>query len=163
MTENNEKDIIEMQLDEIEKYVFNSSKHKLDTYSLAMIRAMLLANQKVVKSNEEIVLGNEKLVLEIKNKIKGSIKSEQNYYYDALSAFWGQAGRLAFPCLAVIAISVLFYWYKTEERKTQELYQDAERIIILSEKLRDEKPKIYKEYMLEQAVTNYNNSKEGKK
>jgi hypothetical protein len=91
----------------------------------------------------------------IADKVKGRIFHENNYYYDALSAFWGQAAKFAFPCLAVMVMSVLVYWYITEEREAQEMYQDAEKIIILSEKLRDEKPKIYKEYMLEQAISSY--------
>lgn len=149
---------IDEQLSKIENEVFISTKHKLDTYSLSMVRATLLANELLAKSNNKVEISNEQLIQEVKDKIKGSITTEQNVYYDAISAFWGNAGKYSFPSLAFIVLVYFLFTYLEDTRKENTLYKDSERVVLSAKLLEQKKPEVYKEFFSE-AVENLNSNK----
>lgn len=150
---------IDEQLSKIENEVFISTKHKLDTYSLSMVRATLLANELLAKSNNNVEISNEQLIQEVKDKIKGSITNEQNVYYDAVSAFWGNAGKYSFPSLAFIVLVYFLFSYLEDTRKEKTLYKDSERVVLSAKLLEQKNPEVYKEFFSEPVKTlNTNNN-----
>lgn len=88
---------IDEQLSSIEKEVFNTTKQKIDSYSLAVIRANLMANERLAQTNKEL-----------SDKIKSSIKTN-NYHdltpFSALMLRWGWGLWVTF----ILIVLVLFY------------------------------------------------------
>lgn len=110
------------------------------------------------ESNETLKTSNEKLLEEVSAKIKGSISMEQNVYYDAISAFWGNAGKYSFPSLAFIVLVYFLFTYLEDTRKENTLYKDSERVVLSAKLLEQKKPDVYKEFFSE-AVENLNSNK----
>jgi hypothetical protein len=101
---------IDEQLSSIEKEVFNTTKQKIDSYSLAVIRANLMANERLAQTNKEL-----------SDKIKSSIKTN-NYHdltpFSALMLRWGWGLWLSF---FLIALVLCYPIYSSNQKELLEL------------------------------------------
>lgn len=101
---------IDEQLSSIEKEVFNTTKQKIDSYSLAVIRANLIANERLAQTNKEL-----------SDKIKSSIKTN-NYHdltpFSALMLRWGWG---LWVSLFLVALVLCYPIYSTNEKELMKL------------------------------------------
>ena len=101
---------IDEQLSSIEKEVFNATKQKIDSYSLAVIRANLMANERLAQTNKEL-----------SDKIKSSIKTN-NYHdltpFSALMLRWGWG---LWVTLFLIALVLCYPIYSSGLRELDKL------------------------------------------
>lgn len=126
---------VEKRLKTIENELFKVTNHKLDSYSLALIRATILANEPFVQSNEVLSA-----------KMKSTLKTEHYYFYNPVSAWFGLAAKLFFPSVTVAILGILIYWSVRESREEVELYKQARSIVFWSEDFRKVNPKLYNQF-----------------
>lgn len=111
---------IDEQLSSIEKEVFNTTKQKIDSYSLAVIRANLMANERLAQTNKEL-----------SDKIKSSIKT--NNYHDltpftALMLRWGWGLWVTFFSIVLIFCYPIYSSHLRElDKLRQVIMYDSEK------------------------------------
>ena len=126
---------VEKRLKTIENELFKSTNHKLDSYSLALIRATILANEPLIQSNEQLSA-----------KMKSTLKTEHYYFYNPVSAWFGLVAKFLFPSVTVAFLGILIYWSVRENREEVELYKQAQSIVFWSEDFRRANPKLYNQF-----------------
>ncbi len=126
---------VEKRLKTIENELFKSTNHKLDSYSLALIRATILANEPLIQSNEQLSA-----------KMKSTLKTEHYYFYNPVSAWFGLVAKFFFPSVTVAFLGILIYWSVRENREEVELYKQAQSIVFWSEDFRRANPKLYNQF-----------------
>lgn len=126
---------VEKRLKTIENELFKSTNHKLDSYSLALIRATILANEPLIQSNELLSI-----------KMKSTLKTEHYYFYNPVSAWFGLVAKLFFPSVTVAFLGLLIYWSVRESREEVEIYRQARSIVLWSEDFRRANPKLYDQF-----------------
>lgn len=126
---------VEKRLKTIENELFKVTNHKLDSYSLALIQATILANEPLVQSNEVL-----------SEKMKSTLKTEHYYFYNPVSAWFGLVAKFFFPSVTVAFLGVLIYWAVRENREDTELYKQARSIVVWSEDFRGVNPKLYNQF-----------------
>jgi hypothetical protein len=93
-------------IEDIKHQIFKETGEKLDSYSLAIIRAGLIANEKVIDSNKTLL-----------ERINNSIKP-QVYHLNGLSSWqllqfrWGWSWAVLFGLIILIGA----YLYRTEPK-----------------------------------------------
>lgn len=134
---------VEKRLKTIENELFKSTNHKLDSYSLALIRATILANEPLIQSNEQL-----------STKMKCTLKTEHYYFYNPVSAWFGLVAKFFFPSVTVAFLGILIYWLVRENREDTELYKQAQSIVFWSEDFRRANPKLYNQFF-RKPIDNY--------
>jgi hypothetical protein len=134
---------VEKRLKTIENELFKATNHKLDSYSLALIRATILANEPLIQSNEQLSA-----------TMKNILKTEHYYFYNPVSAWFGLAAKFFFPSVTVAFLGVLIYWSVREIREDTELYKQAQSIVFWSEDFKRANPKLYDQFF-RKPIENY--------
>lgn len=134
---------VEKRVKTIENELFKATNHKLDSYSLALIRATILANEPLIKSNEQL-----------SKKMKSTLKTEHYYFYNPISAWFGLVAKFFFPSVTVAFLGILIYWLVRENREDTELYKQAQSIVFWSEDFRRANPKLYNQFF-RKPIDNY--------
>jgi hypothetical protein len=97
---------IDEQIKVIEKEIFDKTNYKLDSYTLAIIRANLLGNEKLAQNRT-----NTRSWINVSPRIE--LKKVTNVFVDEYSSLLHSIGFTVFPCI-ILFFSVITYFFMQE-------------------------------------------------
>jgi hypothetical protein len=97
---------IDEQIKVIEKEIFDKTNYKLDSYTLAIIRANLLGNEKLAQNRT-----NTRSCINVSPRIE--LRKVTNVFVDEYSSLLHSIGFTVFPCI-VLFFSVITYFFMQE-------------------------------------------------
>lgn len=97
---------IDEQIKVIEKEIFDKTNYKLDSYTLAIIRANLLGNERLAQNRT-----NVSSWLNVSPRIE--LRKVTNVFVDEYSALLHSIGFTIFPCI-ILFFSVITYFFVQE-------------------------------------------------
>ena len=97
---------IDEQIKVIEKEIFDKTNYKLDSYTLAIIRANLLGNEKLAQNRT-----NTRSWINISPRIE--LRKVTNVFVDEYSSLLHSIGFTVFPCI-ILFFSVITYFFMQE-------------------------------------------------
>lgn len=97
---------IDEQIKDIEKEIFDKTNYKLDSYTLAIIRANLLGNEKLAQNRT-----NTRSWINISPRIE--LRKVTNVFVDEYSSLLHSIGFTVFPCI-ILFFSVITYFFMQE-------------------------------------------------
>ena len=97
---------IDEQIKVIEKEIFDKTNYKLDSYTLAVIRANLLGNEKLAQNRT-----NTRSWINVSPRIE--LRKVTNVFVDEYSSLLHSIGFTVFPCI-VLFFSVITYFFMQE-------------------------------------------------
>jgi hypothetical protein len=125
---------IDEQIKVIEKEIFDKTNYKLDSYTLAVIRANLLGNEKLAQNRT-----NTRSWINVSPRIE--LRKVTNVFVDEYSSLLHSIGFTVFPCI-VLFFSVITYFfvqdrgigYKKENETLQIQVDSLKKTITLKSK-----------------------------
>jgi hypothetical protein len=125
---------IDEQIKVIEKEIFDKTNYKLDSYTLAVIRANLLGNEKLAQNRT-----NTRSWINVSPRIE--LRKVTNVFVDEYSSLLHSIGFTVFPCI-VLFFSVITYFfvqdrgigYKKENETLQMQVDSLKKTITLKSK-----------------------------
>ena len=97
---------IDEQIKVIEKEIFDKTNYKLDTYTLAIIRANLLGNERLAQNRT-----NTRSWINVSPRIE--LRKVTNVFVDEYSSLLHSIGFTVFPCI-ILFFSVITYFFMQE-------------------------------------------------
>ena len=125
---------IDEQIKVIEKEIFDKTNYKLDSYTLAVIRANLLGNEKLAQNRT-----NTRSWINVSPRIE--LRKVTNVFVDEYSSLLHSIGFTVFPCI-ILFFSVITYFfvqdrgigYKKENETLQMQVDSLKKTITLKSK-----------------------------
>jgi hypothetical protein len=89
---------------------------------------------------------NTEVSKKLTEKVKGSIVSEQHYYYNPISAWFGMSAKFFFPSVTACVLGLVIYWGIENQNKSKEIQVDLLMNAKRADEFKQKYPELYNKY-----------------